>query len=56
MFEKYKKMGNLLKIDFEEILMDNSFLGTEGVVTYVEFVHKSGLGGNIPEISISRRF
>ena len=43
MFEKYKKMG-VSKLDFEDILMNNSFLGTEGVVTYVELVHKNGLG------------
>ena len=30
--------------------MDNSFLGTEGVVTYVELVGKSGLDAKYPEI------
>ena len=30
--------------------MNNSFLGTEDVVTYVELVHKSGLGAKYPEI------
>ena len=37
-------------LDFEEILMNNSVLGTEGVVTYVELVPKSGLGAKHPEI------
>ena len=49
MFEKYKKMG-VSKLDFEDILMDNSFLGTEGVVTYVELVGKSGLDAKYQRI------
>ena len=30
--------------------MNNLFLGTEGVVTYVELVHKSGLGAKYQRI------